>query len=112
MFGCNSGTYINAIGGILMGDFVLIGTNVTISSGFHPVEGKIPEIFLRPVIPKPIIIEDDVWIGANVVIMPGVILKKGTVVGAGSVVTKDTEEYSVVIGSPARKIRNRLDCSE
>lgn len=111
-FGCNSGTYINAVGGITIGNFVLIGSNVTISSGLHPIEGKTPEIFFRPLIPKQIIIEDDVWIGANTVIMPGVTLKKGTVVGAGSVVTKDTEEYSVVVGSPARKIRNRLERSE
>ena len=85
---------------------------MTIPSGLHPIDGKTPEIFFRRLIPKQIIIEDHVWIGANAVIMPGVTLKKGTVVGAGSVVTKDTEEYSVVVGSPARKIRNRLEHSE
>lgn len=108
-FGINSGSYVNAVGGIIIGDYVLIGSNVTISSGQHPIDGINPPIFSRPVLPKEIIIEDDVWIGAGAVIMPGVTLKKGTVVGACAVVTKSTEEYSVVVGSPAKKIRNRDD---
>ena len=103
--GINTGTYINAKGGITFGDNVLIGSNVTISSGKHPIEGKNPSVFERPTIPLPIKIEDDVWIGANAVIMPNVVLRKGTVVGAGAIVTKDTEEYSVVAGVPARIIR-------
>ena len=106
-FGINSGSYINAIGGIKIGDYVLIGSNVTISGGQHPIDGINPPVFSRPVIPKKIIIEDDVWIGAGAVIMPGITLRKGTVVGACSVVTKSTEEYSVVVGAPAKKIRNR-----
>ena len=102
-----AGTYINAKGGIIMGDYVLIGSNVTISSGRHPIEGRSPSIFERPTEPCPIVIENDVWIGANAVIMPGITLKKGTVVGAGAIVTKDTEEYSVVAGVPAQIIRYR-----
>lgn len=105
--GINTGTYINAKGGVSLGDYVLIGTNVTISSGKHPIQGITPPIFERPTIPEKIIIEDDVWIGANAVIMPGVTIKKGTIVGAGAIVTRDTEEYSVVIGAPAHVIRYR-----
>lgn len=108
-FGCNTGSYINAIGGITMGDYVLIGSNVTISSGMHDIEGRNPPVFARPTLPKPIYIEDDVWIGAGAVIMPGVTLRKGTVVGANAVVTKATEEYGVYAGVPARKIRERTD---
>lgn len=107
--GINSGTYINAIGGIVMGDHVLIGSNVTISSGRHPIEGRTPPVFSRETIPMRIVIEDDVWIGAGAVIMPGVILRRGTVVGANSVVTRSTEEYSVVVGAPAHKVRSRED---
>jgi maltose O-acetyltransferase len=107
MFGVNSGTYINAVGGISIGDYVLLGSNITISSGKHPVEGREPPIFSRPAIPMQIVIEDDVWVGAGAVIMPGVTLRRGTVVGANAVVTADTESYSVVVGAPARKIRNR-----
>jgi acetyltransferase-like isoleucine patch superfamily enzyme len=108
-FGCNSGTYINAVGEITIGDYVLIGSNVTISSGMHPIEGEEPPIFARPAVPKPIRIEDDVWIGAGAVIMPGIVLARGSVVGANAVVTRDTEAYSVNVGIPARKIRSRAN---
>jgi maltose O-acetyltransferase len=105
--GINSGTYINGLGSITMGDHVLIGSNVTISSGRHPIEGCMPPVFMRPCEPMAIVIEDDVWIGAGAVIMPGITLKKGTVVGANAVVTRSTEEYAIVVGAPARVIRYR-----
>lgn len=50
-------------------------------------------------------LEDEVSLGANSVILPGLKLKKGTIVGAGSIVTKDTEEYDVVVGNPAKKLK-------
>ncbi|SNS23653.1 galactoside O-acetyltransferase [Noviherbaspirillum humi] len=106
-FAVNSGTYINGFGGIEMGSHVLIGSNVTISSGQHPIDGRLPPVFARQSLPKKIVIEDDVWIGAGAVIMPGVRLAQGTVVGANAVVTRDTEPYSIVVGAPAHKIRNR-----
>ena len=106
-FGVNSGTYINAIGTIKIGDYVLIGSNVTISSGKHPIEGKMPPVFARATEPLPIVIEDDVWIAAGAVILPGITLAKGTVVGANSVVTKNTQPYSVVAGIPAQHMRFR-----
>ena len=92
---------------ITLGSYVLIGSNVTISSGRHPIDGKAPPIFSRETIPLPIVIEDDVWIGAGAVIMPGVTLRKGTVVGANAVVTRSTEEFAVVVGAPARQIKTR-----
>lgn len=106
-FAVNSGTYINAKGTISIGDDVIIGTNVTISSGMHPIDGIESSVLSRPTIPKPIVLEDDIWIGSGAVIMPGVTLKKGTVVGANSTVTHDTEPYAVVAGSPARVLRYR-----
>ncbi|MFX5587290.1 DapH/DapD/GlmU-related protein, partial [Acinetobacter baumannii] len=74
------------------GSYVLIGSNVTISSGQHPIEGELPPVFARQSIPKKIVIGDDVWIGAGAVIMPGVTIARGTVIGANAVVTRDTEE--------------------
>jgi acetyltransferase-like isoleucine patch superfamily enzyme len=50
---------------------------------------------------------NDVWIGAGASVLPGVEVAEGTVVGANSVVTKDTESYSVVVGAPARVVRFR-----
>jgi acetyltransferase-like isoleucine patch superfamily enzyme len=106
-FAVNSHTYLNGVGGLVIGDDVLIGSSVTISSGMHPIEGRESSVIARQSIPKPIIIEDDVWIGAGVVLVPGIRIRKGTVIGANSVVTRDTEEYAVMVGAPARKIRSR-----
>ena len=59
----------------------------------------------QPVTLATVHIGDDVWVGAGAIIMAD--LATGTVVGAGSVVTKATEPYSIVVGNPARKIRDR-----
>ena len=106
-FAANTGAYINGVGGIEFGDYVLIGNNVTISSGMHPIDDISMPVFSRPAVPKKIVIEDDVWIGAGAIIMPGVRVRKGTVIGANAVVTKDTEEYAVMVGAPARLLRSR-----
>ncbi len=55
----------------------------------------------------PVVIEDDCWIGTNVAINKGVLIRKGSILGANAVVTKDTEPYSVNVGVPARKIAER-----
>ena len=54
-----------------------------------------------------VIIKDDVWVGANVVILPGVTVSRGAIIGAGSIVTKDVPEYAIIVGSPARVIGYR-----
>ena len=59
----------------------------------------------RDTIFKPIVVEDGCWIGANVTILPGVRIGKGTVVGAGSIVVHNLDENSVYVGNPARKIK-------
>lgn len=56
---------------------------------------------------KPVVIEDDVWIGANVIILRGVHVNKGAIIGAGSIVTKDVPGYAIVAGNPAKTIRYR-----
>ena len=57
--------------------------------------------------PRPVIIEDDVWIGARVIILPGVTIKKGSIVGAGTVLTKTFPEYSIIAGNPGRVVKSR-----
>ena len=58
--------------------------------------------------PEPIEIEDDVWIGNNAIIMPGIKIGKGSIIAAGAVVTNDVESYTVVGGIPARFIKKRI----
>ena len=57
---------------------------------------------------KPVIIEDNVWIGARAIIIPGVTLGEGSVIGAGSVVTKDIPPYTIAVGNPATVIKDRI----
>ena len=54
-------------------------------------------------------IEDDVWIGANVIILGNVTIGKGSVFGAGSVVNKDIPDYSIAVGNPCKVINSRLE---
>ena len=56
-----------------------------------------------------IIIEDDVWVGLGSILLSGVKIGEGSIIAAGSVVTKDVESYSIYAGNPARKIKNRFD---
>ena len=60
-------------------------------------------------IPKPIVVENDVWIGANAVIMPDVTIGKGAIIGAGAIVTKDIPPYAVAVGNPCLVTMMRFD---
>jgi len=56
---------------------------------------------------KPVVIEDDTWIGTRVIILPGVTIGRGAIIGAGAVVTKNVSEYAIAVGNPAREIKKR-----
>jgi galactoside O-acetyltransferase len=104
----NTNVQFGGAGGrLIIGDNVLIGPNVVIRVANH---GTARATLMRDQAHKSgdIIIGDDVWIGSNAVITSGVTLANGTVVGAGAVVTKSTEPYSIVGGVPARKIGERV----
>lgn len=107
-FSINSWCYLNALGGIEIGDNVLIGLHVTLSSGKHEVHGVNESITLVRSRPCRIVISDDVFIGSGAIIMPGVKVAQGCVIGANAVVTHDTEPYWVYGGVPARKIKKRV----
>lgn len=82
----------------------MIGPNVTIDAGTHPIH---PELRRKAVqYNMPVVIEDNVWIGAGAIILPGVRIGENTVIGAGSVVTKDIPSNVVAIGSPCRVMRD------
>lgn len=91
---------------ITIGNNVLIGPNVTLSSATHNVDyhirNKDDEM---DIMGAPIVIEDYVWIGANVVVLPGVTIGKHSVIAAGSVVTKDIPADCIAGGVPAKVIK-------
>jgi acetyltransferase-like isoleucine patch superfamily enzyme len=103
----NGGTFLDARGGLTLGNDVLIGPNaVLLSSQHHWRDPSLP-IVVQGHEMAPTSIGDDVWIGANAVVLPGIRVATGTVVGAGAVVTEDTQPYSIVAGVPARSMGTR-----
>ncbi|MCK6406648.1 MAG: acyltransferase [Rhodocyclaceae bacterium] len=103
----NTNVQIGASSGrITIGNNVLIGPNVVMRAADHGIAMGVP-IRLQQHVGGAIVVEDDVWIGANVVILRDVKLGQGCVVAAGAVVTKDVEPYAIVGGVPARKISSR-----
>lgn len=86
----------------------LAGHCYLVAGGNHSFERTDIPIMLQPSLTKGgITIEEDAWLGASVVVLDGVSLGKGCVVGAGSVVTKSFPAYSILVGVPAKKIKNR-----
>lgn len=94
---------------IFIGDNVSIGPNVTIICDSCANNGKeineINEVREKLTKCEPVVIEDEVWIGAGVIILPGVQIGRCAIIGAGSVVMKDVEPYSIYAGVPAKKLR-------
>ena len=110
--GANSGIGINCAlyGTVIIGEDVLMGPECQFWTGGHRFDRiDIPIGKQGTIGDKPIIIGDDVWIGARTIVLPGVKIGSHSVVGAGSVVTKDIPEYSVVAGNPAKVIKSRIE---
>lgn len=82
-----------------------MGPNCSFFSGSHPLDPDVRNGTRGPETGKPINVGDDCWLGGNVIVLPGITIGQGSTVGAGSVVTKDVEPYSLVAGNPARFIR-------
>jgi acetyltransferase-like isoleucine patch superfamily enzyme len=94
--------------GVIIGDNVMIAPHCMIVTGNHDYkQTEIPMRFAGYFSRGPIIIEDDVWIGANCTIGDGVRIGKGAVVAANSFVNKDVHSFDIVGGVPAKKIGNR-----
>ena len=85
--------------GLRIGDDVFIGPNATFTNDKYPRSKEYPESFPKTVV------ESGASIGAGAVILPGIKIGKGAMVGAGAVVTKSVPAFAIVIGSPARVIR-------
>ena len=88
---------------IYIGDYVMIGPNVTIATAGHPIDPCLRKKVAQFNIP--VTIGNNVWVGANSVILPGVTVGENSVIGAGSVVTKDIPANVVAVGNPCRVLR-------
>ncbi len=88
---------------IFVGDSVMFGPNVTVATAGHPIDPalriKVGQFNI------PVRIGNNVWIGANSVILPGITIGDNSVIGAGSIVTKDIPENAVAVGNPCRVLR-------
>lgn len=89
---------------IVFEDYAAIGANTLISDNDHTIDGSAPSILMTPIVSSPVRIERGVWVGNNCSILRGVTIGEHSVVGAGSVVTKDIPPFSIAVGAPARVI--------
>jgi len=96
-------------GGLFIGNNVILAPNVIIVTGDHDFKNIAATTAEQQYIGRPIHIHDNVWIGANAVIVGGVTIGKHSVIAAGSVVTKDVPAYTVVGGVPAKTIERFND---
>lgn len=92
---------------IIIGDDVLMGPGVKIFSSNHTTKTTAVPMNVQPFVEKDIVIGNDVWLGSNSVVVSGVKIGDGSVIAAGSVVTKDLPEYVIAGGIPAKPIKNR-----
>jgi acetyltransferase-like isoleucine patch superfamily enzyme len=101
------GALLSAFGEIKIESGVIAGTNVTIYSANHRYENATAIPYDQELVIRPVTIGANSWIGGYVVILPGVILGEGSIVGAGSVVTKSFPAGSIVGGNPAKLLKSR-----
>lgn len=95
-------------GDLIIGDGVRIATQTVIIPSNHIFDSAEKQIKDQGLLNKGIVIEDDVWIGCGCRILDGITIKKGSVIGAGSVVNKDTDPFGIYVGIPAQKIKSRI----
>ena len=107
--GDNSGIGLNCrvAGPLSIGDDVMMAPNVTVVTQNHETSDLSRPMRLQTAPKKKVTIGNDVWIGTNAVIMPGITVGNGVIIGAGAVVTKDVPDYAVVGGIPAKIIKFR-----
>lgn len=99
------GIHCTVIGPVCIGSHVNLAQGITVTALNHNFADKSLRMDEQGISTKPVVIGDDVWIGANAVILPGVIIGRHAVVAAGAVVTKDVPDYSIVGGVPAKVIK-------
>ena len=105
----NSGTVLYTGNGIRIGDAVAIAANCTLAPTNHAIADRTRRIRDQGFQPSKggIVIEEDVWLGAGVVVLDGAVIRKGAVIAAGSVVMGEVPAYEIYAGAPARRIGQR-----
>ncbi len=105
----NSGTVMYTCNGITLGDAVLIAANCTLAPTNHAIADRERRIRDQGFMPSRggIVIEDDVWLGANVVVLDGAHIATGCVIAAGAVVRGKLEPYGIYAGVPAVRVGER-----
>ncbi len=96
-------------GPLSIGDDVMMAPNVTIVTQNHETSDLTKPMRLQTAPKYKVTIGNDVWIGANVIILPGITIGNGCIIAGGAVVTHDVPDYAVVGGNPARIIKSRKD---
>ena len=99
------GIHCTVIGPVSIGNNVNLAEGITVTALNHNYEDVTRRIDEQGISTKPVVIGDDVWIGANAVILPGVTIGRHVVVAAGAVVTKDVPSFTLVAGVPAKVIK-------
>jgi maltose O-acetyltransferase len=105
--GIGNHAQVQGTGGLTIGENVMMGPEVIIITGSHRYDDATRPMILQGGYLAPVIIEDDVWIGARVIILANVRIGRSSIIGAGAVVAKDVPPFSVVVGNPAKVIRMR-----
>lgn len=108
----NHHSTISGGGSLRIGNFVMVGQNSSILSRGHAFNDHAKPMMYQGQVPGPIEIEDDVWLAANVVVLPNVKIGRGAIIGANAVVTKDVPEFAIMGGVPAKLIRYRFSGEE
>lgn len=105
----NSGCVLYTGNGIRIGNHVAIAANCTFAPTNHAYADRDRLIREQGFLPSRggIVIEDDVWLGANIVLLDGTLIRRGCVIGAGSIVKGELDEYGIYAGNPLRKIGER-----
>ena len=104
-------TSIRGQGGVHIGDGVYTGTQVNIAAVNHVFTD--PDLYIKDqgITAEGITIEDDVWLGSSVTVVDGITIGKGSIVGAGAVVTKSLPPYSIAVGVPAKVVKDRREAA-
>jgi maltose O-acetyltransferase len=99
---------VSSYGKVVFGKGTIIGPDLVIHTANHNYQKDIKTIpYDAELDIKDVVINDAVWIGSNVIILPGVKIGKGSVIASGSVVTKEVSDYSIIGGNPAKLIKMR-----